>query len=49
MKEGLEIIRRALEKISVSGRENIELMLLCMNALDGMIAQTEKENENADD
>lgn len=51
MKQELEIIRKGLERISVRGREDIELMGMCMDALDAMIARlgSEKENENEDD
>ena len=51
-KKELKTIRAALEKIQVSGKENIDLMSLCMQALDDMITrcETEKEiKEHADD
>jgi hypothetical protein len=52
MKQELEIIRKALERISVRGREDIDLMGMCMDGLDVLIAraETEKESkEHADD
>ena len=39
MQSNLEVIRDALEEISVSGHKNIELMKLCMDALDSEIAR----------
>ena len=51
MKQELEIIRKGLEHISVRGREDLELMGMCMDALDELIARlgNEKENNNEDD
>lgn len=52
MKSELEIIRKALERISVRGREDIDLMGMCMDGLDVLIARAEAEREqkeNADD
>lgn len=53
MKSELEIIRKALERISVRGHEDIDLMGMCMVALDDIIIRLEreekKEKENADD
>ena len=51
MEQELKIIRKAMERISVRGREDIDLMGMCMDGLDVLIARlgTEKENENEDD
>lgn len=52
MKSELEIIRKALERISVRGREDIDLMGMCMDGLDVLIARCEakkEQEENADD
>lgn len=50
MKE-LVIIRKALERISVRGKEDIEIMGMCMDAIDEMIASmaAEKETDNETD
>lgn len=45
MKQELEIIRKAMERISVRGREDVELMGMCMAGLDVMIARMEAEEE----
>ena len=51
MKQELKIIRKGLERISVRGREDIDLMGMCMDALDTVIESMgdEKENKNEDD
>ena len=51
MKEDLEIIRKAMDRISVRGREDLELMGMCMDGLDVLIARlgAEKEKTNEDD
>lgn len=51
MKQELEIVRKALDRISVRGREDIEIMGMCMDALDEMIARmtAEKGDENETD
>lgn len=41
----LEIVRKSMEKISVSGRENIEIMGLCMDAIDEIISKMKEEEE----
>ena len=46
MKKELEIIRKAMEQISVRGRQDIELMGMCMDALDEQIAKCESEEES---
>lgn len=49
MKEKLEIIRKALERISVRGREDIEIMGMCMDAMDEMIASLAEKKETDDE
>ena len=51
MKEELEVIRKAMDRISVRGREDLELMVMCMDGLDVLIARlgAEKEKTNEDD
>lgn len=51
MEKELKIIRKALDRISVRGREDIEIMGMCMDAIDEMIASMaeEKETDNETD
>lgn len=49
MKEKLEIIRKALDRVSVRGREDIEIMGMCMDAIDEMIASLAEEKETDDE
>lgn len=49
MHSNLEVIRAALEEISVSGHKNIELMKMCMDALDSEIQRQKVVTANAND
>ena len=49
MQSNLEVIRDALEEISVSGHKNIVLMNLCMEALDGEIQRQKGVTTDAND
>lgn len=45
MKEKLDLVLRTLDKISVTGRNNIDMMLGCMMILEQIIKE-EQEAEN---
>lgn len=44
----IRLIRRTLDTIRVSGKEDIDAMLGCMNALDTLVNTLEKEKEQDD-
>lgn len=49
MEKELKIIRKALDRISVRGREDLDLMGMCMDGLDVLIARLEAEEEKKDE
>ena len=49
MEKELKIIRKALDRISVRGREDLDLMGMCMDGLDVLIARLGAEEEKKDE